>query len=133
MNLEMTNSIDLIEVVSMIHYSNNYWIILMPFIAALFDVVTGYIQAQINGTKNSSIMRKGLYRKFAELIVVLFVMIVCIAFGFPLKVAVVASVYVVWMEVQSIAENLKAAGIPVPEWITTKTNEINNQINNGDF
>lgn len=129
----MTNSIDLIEVVSMIHYSNNYWIILMPFIAALFDVVTGYIQAQINGTKNSSIMRKGLYRKFAELIVVLFVMIVCIAFGFPLKVAVVASVYVVWMEVQSIAENLKAAGIPVPEWITTKTNEINNQINNGDF
>ena len=129
----MTNSIDLIEVVSMIHYSNNYWIILMPFIAALFDVVTGYIQAQINGTKNSSVMRKGLYRKFAELIVVLFVMIVCIAFGFPLKVAVVASVYVVWMEVQSIAENLKSAGIPVPEWITTKTNEINNQINNGDF
>lgn len=129
----MTNSIDLIEVVSMIHYSNNYWIILMPFIAALFDVVTGYIQAQINGTKNSSVMRKGLYRKFAELIVVLFVMIVCIAFGFPLKVAVVASVYVVWMEVQSIAENLKAAGIPVPEWITTKTNEINNQINNGEF
>lgn len=129
----MTNSIDLIEVVSMIHYSNNYWIILMPFIAALFDVATGYIQAQINGTKNSSIMRKGLYRKVAELIVVLFVMIVCIAFGFPLKVAVVASVYVVWMEVQSIAENLKAAGIPVPEWITTKTNEINNQINNGDF
>ena len=105
----------------------------MPFIAALFDVVTGYIQAQINGTKNSSVMRKGLYRKFAELIVVLFVMIVCIAFGFPLKVAVVASVYVVWMEVQSIAENLKAAGIPVPEWVTTKTNEINNQINNGDF
>ena len=129
----MTNSIDLIEVVSMIHYSNNYWIILMPFIAALFDVITGYIQAQINGTKNSSVMRKGLYRKFAELIVVLFVMIVCIAFGFPLKVAVVASVYVVWMEVQSIAENLKAAGIPIPEWVTTKTNEINNQINNGDF
>lgn len=129
----MTNSIDLIEVVSMIHYSNNYWIILMPFIAALFDVVTGYIQAQINGTKNSSVMRKGLYRKFAELIVVLFVMIICIAFGFPLKVAVVASVYVVWMEVQSIAENLKAAGIPVPEWVTAKTNEINNQINNGDF
>ena len=129
----MTNSIDLIEVVSMIHYSNNYWIILMPFIAALFDVITGYIQAQINGTKNSSVMRKGLYRKFAELIVVLFVMIVCIAFGFPLKVAVVASVYVVWMEVQSIAENLKSAGITVPKWITTKTNEINNQINNGDF
>lgn len=129
----MTNSIDLIEVVSMIHYSNNYWIILMPFIAAVFDVVTGYIQAQINGTKNSSVMRKGLYRKFAELIVVLFVMIVCIAFGFPLKVAVVVSVYVVWMEVQSIAENLKAAGIPVPEWVTTKTNEINNQINNGEF
>lgn len=131
--MEIANSIDLIEVVSKIHYANNYWIILMPSIAALFDVVTGYIQAQINGVKNSSVMRKGLYRKFAELMLVLFAMIVCIAFGFPLKVAVVVSIYVVWMEVQSIAENLKAAGVPVPEWVTTKTNEINNQINNGGF
>lgn len=124
---------DLIEVVSQIHYANNYWIILMPSIAALFDVITGYIQAQINGIKNSSVMRKGLYRKFAELILVLFVMVVCIAFNFPLRVSTVVSIYVVWMEVQSIAENLKAAGVPVPEWVTTKTNEINNQINNGEF
>ena len=129
----MTSNIDLLEVVSKIHYANNYWIILMPAISALFDVVTGFIQAQINGIKNSSVMRKGLYRKFAELIVVLFAMVICIAFSFPLKVAAVVSIYVVWMEAQSIAENLKAAGVPVPEWVTTKTNEINNQINSGEF
>lgn len=122
---------DIFSIISKIHYANNYWIILMPAISALVDVITGFIQAQINSTKNSSVMRKGLYRKVAELVVVLFVMVICIAFEFPLQVAVIVSVYVVWMEWQSIAENLKSAGIPMPEWITTKTNEINEQINHG--
>lgn len=124
---------DVIDIVSKIHYANNYWIILLPAISALVDVITGYIQAQIHGTKNSSVMRKGLYRKAAELILILFAMVVCFAFGFPVQAAAIVSAYVVWMEVQSIAENLKSAGVPIPAWITTKVNEVNEQINNGNF
>lgn len=122
---------DILDVVSKIHYAHNYWIILLPAIAALFDVITGYVQAQINGNKNSSIMRKGLYRKMAELLLILFVLIVCIALSFPVKVAAIVSFYVVFMEAQSIAENLKSAGVPIPSWVTNKVNEINNQIENG--
>ena len=125
------NEVNILKIVSAIHYSRNYWILLLPAIMAFIDVITGYIQAQINGNKNSSVMRKGLYRKAAELILVLTALLICIAFAFPIKVAAVVSFYVVWMEFQSIAENLKSAGVPVPEWITTKTNEINEQINNG--
>lgn len=123
--------VDLLDIVSKIHYANNRWIILLPAIAALFDVLTGFIQAQINGTKNSSVMRKGLYRKAAELLLILFVMVVCLALSFPIQVAAVVSFYVVWMESLSIAENLKAAGVPIPAWITQKANEISNQIENG--
>ena len=50
------------DIVFSIHYANNYWIILLPAIMAVADVITGFIQAQVNGTKNSSVMRKGLYR-----------------------------------------------------------------------
>lgn len=127
------DEVNIIKIVSQIHYSNNYWILLLPAIMAFIDVVTGFIQAQINGNKNSSVMRKGLYRKAGELILVLTALLICIAFSFPIKVAAVVSFYVVWMEFQSIAENLKSAGVPVPEWVTTKTNEINDQINNGKF
>lgn len=123
--------VDLLDIISKIHYTNNRWIILLPAIAALFDVLTGFIQAQINGTKNSSVMRKGLYRKAAELLLILFVMVVCLALSFPIQVAAVVSFYVVWMESLSIAENLKAAGVPIPAWITQKASEINNQIENG--
>lgn len=129
----MSDNVNIFSIIAKIHYANNYWIILMPAISAFVDVVTGFIQAQINGTKNSSVMRKGLYRKFAELVVVLFAMVICIGLEFPLQVAVVVSLYVVWMEFQSIAENLKSAGVPIPEWVTTKTNEINEQINNPRF
>lgn len=125
--------INVLNIVSQIHYSHNYWIILLPAIWALADVITGVIQAHINGIKNSSVMRKGLYRKAGELLLVLLSLVVCFAFDFPLQVAVVVSVYVVWMETQSIAENLKAAGVPIPAWVTTKVNEINNQIDNGNI
>ena len=42
------------DIVFSIHYANNYWIILLPAIMAVADVITGFIQAQVNGTKNSS-------------------------------------------------------------------------------
>lgn len=127
----MESDVNVFEIISKVHYANNYWIVLLPFICAFVDVVTGYIQAQINGVKNSSVMRKGLYRKFAEIIVVLFSMAICFAFEFPVRFAALVSLYVVWMEVQSIAENLKSAGVPIPAWITTKTDEINKQIEKG--
>lgn len=51
------------DMISQIHYSHNYWIVLLPAVMAAGDVLTGFIQAQVNGTKQSSVMRKGLYRK----------------------------------------------------------------------
>ena len=114
-----------------LHYSHNYWIILLPAVMAAGDVVTGFIQAQINNTKRSSIMRKGLYRKLGELGAIILTFIVCIALELPISVAAAVSLYVVFMESLSILENLKAAGIPIPDFITTKTAEIQDQINTG--
>ena len=51
-------------------YSHIYWIFLLPLIGAGADIVTGWIQATINGTWDSTKMRKGLYRKSGELLIV---------------------------------------------------------------
>lgn len=48
---------------SNITYSHIYWIFLMPLIGAGADILTGWIQATINGVWDSTKMRKGLYRK----------------------------------------------------------------------
>ena len=116
-----------------LHYAHTYWIILLPAVMAAGDVVTGFIQAQINGTKRSSIMRKGLYRKLGELGAIILTFVVCIALELPLSVAAAVSLYVVFMETLSIMENLKAAGIPIPDFITKKTTELTEEINSGSI
>lgn len=120
------------EIIYSVHYSSNIWIILLPAIAALSDVITGFLQAQINGTKNSSVMRKGLYRKCGELGVILLVWVTCIALELPINYVCAVSIYVCIMEALSIMENLKLMGVPIPDFITKKANEINDEINHGD-
>lgn len=120
------------DIVFSIHYADNYWIILLPAIMALSDVITGFIQAQINGTKNSSIMRKGLYRKVGELGTIVLVWVTCTAIELSIKYVAAVSTYVCIMEALSILENLKAMGVPIPDFVTRKAHEIDNSINHSE-
>lgn len=120
------------DIVFSIHYSDNYWIILLPAIMALADVVSGFAQAQVNGTKNSSIMRKGLYRKVGELGTIMLVWVTCVAIELSIKYVAAVSTYVCIMEALSILENLQAMGVPIPDFVTRKAHEIDNTINHGE-
>jgi len=122
-----------LDIVYKVHFAHNYWIIALPALFALSDVITGLIQAQINGTKNSSIMRKGLYRKCGELGVILLVWVTCIAIELPVKYPAAVALYVCFMEALSIMENVQAMGVPIPDFITRKAKEINEEINNGNI
>lgn len=48
-----------------------FYIIMCPVLFCLLDVLTGYAAAMRNGTLNSSIMRKGLWNKTAEILAIL--------------------------------------------------------------
>ena len=120
------------DIVYRIHFKNNYWIIALPAIFALSDVITGFIQAQINNCKNSSVMRKGLYRKVGELGVIMLVWVTCIAIQLPIKYPAAVALYVCLMEGLSIMENLQAMGVPIPDFITRKAKDIDEEINHGD-
>ena len=120
------------DIVYSIHFANNYWIIALPAIFALSDVITGLIQAQINNCKNSSVMRKGLYRKVGELGVIMLVWVTCIAIKLPIKYPAAVALYVCLMEGLSIMENLQAMGVQIPDFITRKAKDIDEEINHGD-
>lgn len=112
------------DVITNMTFNAPYWEIVLPAVWALADIVTGFIKAQITNTKNSSVMRNGLYRKAGELLVVFLAWLFCAAISFPYDLAGWVAGYIVAMETLSILENLKASGVPIPDSITNKMDHI---------
>ena len=92
----------------------DYKYIIVTLIFITFDVITGVLQALINGTFKSHIMRKGGYRKLCLLVVIAFGValdysqtIVDLGFTFPCLKMIAC--YITFMEIMSIIENINLA------------------------
>ena len=103
-----------------VHFTSIYWMFLLPAMAAGADILTGLLQAGINNCYNSSVMRKGLYRKLGELGCVIMAFAVSQAITLPINITSCVSIYIVIMELISVLENLSAAGVPFPVWVLKK-------------
>ena len=117
---------------SNISFTHRYWIILLPLILMAADIVTGWIQASINGTWDSTKMRKGLYRKSGEIMIVGIAFAVQEAVSLPVDVTAFISGYIIVMEILSVCENLDQAGLPVPSWITKRLKKAADTLANED-
>lgn len=120
------------DYLSNINYSHLYWIFLLPFIFCVADILTGLIQAHINNCYDSTKMRKGLFRKAGELMVVFLAYITGVAIPLEFNVAVFFSLYIVIMEIISVMENLDLAGVPMPTWITKKLKKVADGLDDGE-
>lgn len=103
---------NILEIVQNLNFTNLFWQIITPILFSLADIVTGYIQAVINKNVDSQKMRVGLYHKVLIILVLFLSFILGIAFDI-MAISSFVCVYVVIMEVISIIENLKKAGIDV--------------------
>lgn len=108
------------EVMEKITYTHDYWALLLPIILMGADILTGWIQASINGTWDSTKMRKGLFRKSAEIVIVILSYVIQRAVALPIDIFIFISIYVCIMEILSVIENIDQAGLPVPAWITRR-------------
>ena len=115
-------------------YSHIYWIFLLPLIGAGADIVTGWIQASINNNWKSVIMRKGLYRKSGELLIVIlaFVAEQAVPVIAQYKVATWISLYICIMESISVLENLDKAGVGFPKSILRKLGKVKEELDGDD-
>ena len=120
------------EITEEIHYSHDYWIFLLPLVLIASDVVSGWIQATINSTWDSTKMRKGLFRKGGEMLVVVIAWIVGIAVPMDINIAVFFSAYIVLMELVSVIENLDLAGIHMPVWIIKRLKKTMQNFTEGE-
>ena len=119
---------------SQITYTQPYWIILLPLIGAASDIITGWIQASVNSSWDSTVMRKGLYRKAGEL---LLVVLGCVAecavpVAKEVHLATCFSVYVVFMEFVSVVENLNQAGVTIPTFLRERLQKTKDKIDKGE-
>lgn len=103
---------NILEIVQNLNFTNLFWQIITPILFSLADIVTGYIQAVINKNVDSQKMRVGLYHKVLIILVLFLSFILGIAFDI-MSIPSFVCVYVVIMELISIIENLKKAGIDV--------------------
>ena len=107
-----------------ITFTHRYWIILLPLALMTADIVTGWIQATINNTWDSTKMRVGLFRKSGELLVIIVAYVIYAAISLPFDVPAFVAAYIVIMEIISVCENLDQAGLPIPHWITRKLKKV---------
>lgn len=120
------------EITNEIKFTSALWPILLPLVLMGADILTGWIQASVNGTWDSTKMRKGLFRKSGELVIIILAYIVQIAVELPVDVFLFISLYVCVMEILSVIENLDQAGLPVPSWITKRLKKAMDDIVSGD-
>lgn len=112
-----------------IQFTHRYWVILLPLFLMAADIVTGWIQASVNDTWESTKMRKGLFRKSGELSVIVIAYVVYVAISLPVDVPAFIAVYISIMEILSVCENLDQAGVPMPVWITRKLKKVAQDLN----
>ncbi len=107
-----------------ISFTHRYWILFLPLFLMAADVITGWIQATINETWDSSKMRVGLYRKSGEILVIIIAYVIYAAISLPVDVPAFIAGYIIIMEIISVAENLDEAGLPVPRWVTRRLKKV---------
>lgn len=119
-------------VAEQVKFANIFWELALPLIFIAADVVTGWIQACINHTVDSTKMRAGLFRKSMEILILFLAVIAGKAVILPFDIAVIFAVYICLMEAVSVMENANQAGVPIPAWIMKALKKIQEQMNGDD-
>lgn len=103
---------EIITILNHFNFSSIAWQIMTPLIFSMADILTGLIQAVINRNLDSQKMRIGLLHK--TLIIIIILLGFVIDFTFSLKfVSRSIAIFVIGMEIVSIGENIKKAGLNI--------------------
>lgn len=98
------------QIINSLNFTNIFWQGGATLLFMIGDIISGLIQAIINKNLDSQKMREGLLRKILLILVVILSFIFQYAFGIP-AISKIVCIYIIVMEIISIFENLKKAGI----------------------
>lgn len=103
-----------------VHFANSAYIILVPAVLMVIDIIVGILNAWKSKAIKSSKLRDGIVHKFDELIIIVVALFLQFTLGLPREIPVFSATYIIIMELISILENLSKSGVKVPEWVTKR-------------
>ena len=107
--------------------TNEVWFILLPLILCILDVITGYLNAWIKDDIQSKKMREGLGKKVGELVYCSVALLINLLFNLP-SISYFITGYICFMEIMSLAENCDKLGVPMPNVLKKKVNNLENEL-----
>ena len=102
-----------------LNFASTVWQIILPMVLMIADIITGYYNAWKNDDVCSKKMRDGIGKKIAELTYILVGFLFAKAFNVQ-SISSFVSIYIIYMELVSVAENCKKLGIKMPKIISDK-------------
>ena len=101
----------------MVEFQSMMWLLLIPVAMMGLDVLTGLINAFSKNQFESAKMRAGLAKKAGEMAIIAIGMLFTYGMGIPQVLLKAVSLYIVFMELMSICENLNKLGVPLPAFL----------------
>lgn len=114
------------------HFVNPIMALVVPVVLMLIDFATGFVNACIKGERSSSKMRQGGGKKFAEFICIMVAQLLVWGMGLPEGIANLVPLYIVFMELVSIVENVKKLGVPAPSQVDELIGDLKDEIFDDD-
>lgn len=108
-----------------LHFTSQVWLVILPLLLMVVDIITGYYNAWKNNEVSSSKMRDGIGKKIAEVCYIILGIVFSIAFGIQ-AISYFISIYIIYMELMSVAENCKKLGVDLPPELEKKLNNEEN-------
>lgn len=118
------------DILNKASFRDNYWVIIIPSVLMVLDILTGVIHAWATGHLKSYKMREGLNHKAGELCVLLIGELFTYGMQLPAVFIHAVSSYVIFMELISIIENLDKMGVPMPKFVTSALRNAKDKIDN---
>jgi len=124
--------VDISEMLQLFQSTNNYRVLIVPFVLMVFDFITGISHAWATGHLKSYRMREGLNKKVGEITMIIIGCLFNWALNVPKYVIYGIVLYAIIMELISICENLDRMGVPIPKFIKKALHNAEYKIQNDD-
>lgn len=124
---------DINVILQYVHFKNLYWIFIIPAAMMGIDILTGLIKAWIANDFQSSKMRSGLGKKAGEMAIIAIGLLFTAGMGIPDYILSGISLYIIFMELMSVLENLDKLGVPIPAFIAKTLNNVNDSLQHDDY
>ena len=98
------------QIINSLNFTTIFWQAGATLLFMISDIISGLIQAVINKTLDSQKMREGILRKALLILIIILSFVAQYAFNIP-AVSKVVCIYIIVMELISIFENIKKAGV----------------------